>query len=265
VILAVDLGVGAWMNPPRTVTQLVTSAELAAALAVGYRLAAEVVRRCRLNYSFRRLRDAVIFSVVGLAGGRCIGAGVDAGLEQPGAPDRPAILAVHRVLRRRGAAGIFAVAPLILLTDSWLATRRPRDRRAPVEAMLRKPLDVRSWATVAELLAQAAAFGLNFAFALRHGPQGPVFYPLLVPLFWIAVRRGTNWAIVGITVGGCVLTALAHTIGVGVDDVNPLETFLPSFRWRGCASAPRRSNASTPCGPSMRARRASRGGLRLTA
>jgi diguanylate cyclase (GGDEF)-like protein len=200
-----------------------------AVLVLGYAIGAELCRRVGLRSHLRRLREAAW-----LAGGVFLGSAV-------------AIAAVIAVLEPLGylhgkawwptffhgfasaGASTLAVAPLILLAGDRV-TARPRSRRTAdvLHPVHMRPSRLRSAGWLIESIVVAGCFAGAADLALAH-PSSPVYYPMLLPIGWLAVRRGIGGTSVGVAVGTLALSLFAHSLGLKVSQINQLETFLLVF------------------------------------
>jgi diguanylate cyclase (GGDEF)-like protein/PAS domain S-box-containing protein len=234
VLLAIDLAGSAISDAPRSIWSFLTTAEFLLALAAGYSLAALAIRALGVDTSFRRLKDAVVLSAAGL-----VGAGVAAWASM-------GVLVLHYHVSSKtfwqmasyfavgGSAGTFAIAPLLLILGSFLARHSSEEGLPTLRSVLSQNGRERVWASVTEIAVQAGVFGLAALLALRSdSSHSPVYYPLLIPICWIALRRGVGGASVAVTVGTCVVTAVAHADGLLASQINPLETFLTIFSVTG--------------------------------
>lgn len=225
----VDLvGAVAW-SKSMTASQFAHTAEFIAALAVGYGLAAWVIRLCRVDISLRRLRDAVIFSTAGAAGA-ALGAlaAMTVLLPQIAISDHVFWKSVE-YFGVGGAAGTFAVAPIVLVS----VARYERGGLASFRAAGPRKWTLRTWVHAAEVVAQVGVFAAAAALAVQNTAHAPVYYPLLIPVFWVALRRGIAGTAAGVAIGTCVVSIVANANGLRASQVSPLETFLTVFAITG--------------------------------
>jgi signal transduction histidine kinase len=167
-------------------------------LAVIYACAAWSLRRLGLESSIRTPREAAWFAgVVAVASGAAasgyIGILLGAGQLEPG----NTLASVSRYWIGE-FSGIIALTPVLLLrvnrTALWDGIRR--SRRAFVLAAL------------------GAIIGLGFAFALAAARDVRLFYPLFVPVTWIALRYGVAGAMISVSlVQAALVAALELTPG----------------------------------------------------
>src|SRR6202007_2604489 len=98
--------------------------------------------------------------------------------------------------------------------------------KAPHRAQPRRsPLLQLGW--TAESLVLAGCFAGAANLALAHNSPG--YYPMLIPIGWLALRRGIGGTSVGVAVGSLALSLFAHSLGLKVGRINQLEIFLLVF------------------------------------
>lgn len=200
------------------VAVVVTAASAnAAALAIW----AWAVRAAGVDVRLRTLRDA---SVVAVAG--AVGTLASTGLTmvvllawEPSTASRFWPGADHLFVT--AAAGAFAVTPLLLLAASLFGGRRRAGRQRLDKS--------RIFETVVLIAVFVAAAGLS---AGTHD-GAPLYYPLLIPLVWAALRLGVPGTAAGVAVGTCVLAVIEHHVGLPSDEVMRLEIFLAVFSLAG--------------------------------
>ena len=196
-LVAVSIFVGELLvdqGPPPWPVLVLTSTYLAAI----YASAAWSLRRLGLESSIRTPRDAAWFAgVVAVASGAAasgyIGMLIGAGQVQPG--NTIASIACYWIGE---FSGIIALTPVLLLRVKRAALWDgiQRSRRALV------------------LPALGALVGLGFAFALAAARDVRLFYPLFVPVTWIALRYGVAGAMISVSlVQAALVAALELTPG----------------------------------------------------
>jgi diguanylate cyclase (GGDEF)-like protein len=232
-VLAVILLATPALLPRSSVGEFSSTVEGVTALAVGYGLTALGIRACRIDLSLRRLRDALLLSALGLVGAgltAMVFMGVLAGREQLTGRRFTEVLSF---VATGGAAGAFGLAPLLLVAGSWLSRRAEWDLH-PNRAIF-NPVRWRlgTWARTAETAGQLAVFAVMAAVVLGRTPHAPVYYPLLIPIGWVALRTGVTGTAIGVAVGTFIVAAVAHSQGWAGAQVDGLETFLAVFAITG--------------------------------
>jgi diguanylate cyclase (GGDEF)-like protein len=232
-VLAVIVLATPALLPHSTVGKMFTTVEGVTALAVGYGLTALGVRACRIDLSLRRLRDALLLSALGLAGAgltAMVFMGVLAGREQLTGGRFSEVLSF---VAAGGAAGAFGLAPLLLVAGAWLSRRSTWDLHPNRAAFNPARWGLGTWARTVETAAQLAIFVAIAALVLSRPPYAPVYYPLLIPIGWVALRSGVTGTAIGVAVGTFIVAAVAHSHGWSSAQIDGLETFLVVFAITG--------------------------------
>jgi diguanylate cyclase (GGDEF)-like protein len=233
VVLAVILVATPALLPGSSVGQFFTTIEGVTALAVGYGLTALGIRACNIDLSLRRLRDALLLSALGLAGAgltAMVFMGVLAGREQLTGRRFSDVLAF---VAAGGASGAFGLAPLLLVAGAWISRRSKWDLH-PTRAIFNPTRwTLATWARTAETAAQLVTFAAIAAVLIGRPPHTPVYYPLLIPIGWVALRSGVTGTAIGIAIGTLIVAAVAHSHGWAGTDIDGLQTFLVVFAIAG--------------------------------
>jgi diguanylate cyclase (GGDEF)-like protein len=210
-----------------------TTVEAVTALAVGYGLTALGIRACRIDLSLRRLRDALLLSALGLVGAGLTAMtfmGVLAGREQLTGSRFSDVLSF---VAAGGAAGAFGLAPALLVAGSWLSRRSQWRVHPTLGAFNPARWRLGTWARTAETAGQVAVFAAMAMVALGRAPHAPVYYPLLIPIGWVALRSGVTGTAIGVSIGTFIVVAVAHHHAWTGSQADGLETFLAVFAITG--------------------------------
>ena len=109
------------------------------------------------------------------------------------------------------ATGILTIIPVTL----WLVGWRPTARRRPL-----------SWLDGAEAVAQAVAIvGLSW-YAVSGGVNSDHYYPALLPVVWVALRRGLPGACLAVAAESISLAVLANRHGIPAHSITSLGVFI---------------------------------------
>lgn len=115
-------------------------------------------------------------------------------------------------------AGVLSVAPLLLLAYAQLskcsATYRNSHR-------------------IAELAVLVPIFVIAARLASGGPLHPPLYYPLLIPMVWAALRLGITGTSMGAAVGTCALAAAEYRTGVASEQLLRLEMFMAVFAMAG--------------------------------
>lgn len=229
-MVATLLGVTAIVSEDKPMHWGVMSALIVAVVA-GYAVGAQIARVTGLRWSLRRTRDAVLLAVSAMTGTAIALAGAIAVVGAFGylhGKDWWPMLA--RGCASAGASTI-AIAPLALLAGDQLRGRAAE--RAAGPAQDRNPASaLRRWAWTTESVLLAGSFALFADVALAH-TFSPGYYPMLIPLGWLALRRGISGTSVGVGVGTLSLSLFAHSLGLKPGRIGELEIFLLVFALSG--------------------------------
>jgi diguanylate cyclase (GGDEF)-like protein/PAS domain S-box-containing protein len=205
-------------DPKVPLLVLVTTAS-ANALALG--LWAWAVRAAGIDLRLRTLRDTAVVTVAGAAA--TLASSVLTMVVLLSWHSTAIWVGGEHLLLSR-AAGMFAVAPLLLL----LAAGRARRLKRP------KLFELFVLAMVFVVAADLSTGG-------RLGP--PLYYPLLIPMVWAALRFGAIGTTLGAAVGTFSLAALEHRAGLPASQVMRVEIFMAVFSvaglWFGAAQTER--------------------------
>lgn len=193
--------------------------EVVAAVIAGYGFAALTARRLPIRSPLRRVSDAVLLALC-IAGGTALAiifavSLADATGYLPGK-------SFGTVFSRAFAASVasaLATAPLVILGGWWLGRGRSR-------ALSIGERPSRWLAPLAEYLAQAAAFGGLAILAFAQDGRVPTYYPMLIPIGWLALRRGIAGTSIGVAVATTALTVTAHVESLSPGHFEYLEIFI---------------------------------------
>lgn len=195
--------------------------EVVGAVIAGYAIAAAAARRLPIAPSLRRLPDAVLLAL-------CITAGTAlAVIFAVSLADLTGYLHLgyETVFTETFAACVasaLATAPLVILGGWWLA------QRASGTDPARR--GVSRWLVpVAEYTAQAGAFTGLATLAFAQGGRTPTYYPMLIPIGWLALRRGIAGTSVGVAVATTALTVAAHAESLRPGRLEYLEVFIAAL------------------------------------
>ncbi len=223
VLVATLLGVTAIASTSKA-TDWALLAAIVAVVVVGYAIGAQMARSVRVRWSLRRLTDAFWLGLSAMIGTAVAIAGVIEVIEAFGYLHGHSWWTIFIQGCASAGASTLAVAPLVLLAGSRLAERQNQFLRRHAPAMT--PIRRAGW--VAESLVLAGCFAGFANLALGHSPS-PGYYPMLIPLGWLALRRGIAGTSVGVAVGTLALSLFAHSLGLKVGRINQLEIFLLVF------------------------------------
>jgi diguanylate cyclase (GGDEF)-like protein len=232
-VLAVIVVATPALLPHSPFGEFFTTVEGVTALAVGYGVTALGIRACGIDLSLRRLRDALLLSAFGLAGAgltAMVFMGVLAGREQLTADHFSEVLSF---VAAGGAAGAFGLAPLLLVAGAWLSRRSTWSLRPSLAVFNPARWRLGTWARTAETAGQLVIFVAMATLVLGRPPHAPVYYPLLIPIGWVALRSGVTGTAIGVAVGTFVVAAVAHSHGWAGAQTDGLETFLAIFAITG--------------------------------
>ena len=202
-----------------------------AVVVAGYAVGAELARRVGLRRSLRRLRDAMWLGLTAMLGTAIAIAAVIEVVEALGYLHGRSWWPMFAHGCASAGASTLAVSPLVLLGGDRLSSRkqsnclrqveRPSTGAKPTRSLLHQV----GW--TAESLVLAGCFAGAANLALAHNSTG--YYPMLIPIGWLALRRGIGGTAVGVAVGTLALSLFAHSLGLKVGRINQLEIFLLVF------------------------------------
>lgn len=168
-------------------------------VAIGYTGAAYILRRLRVNISFRSLRDVNLFVMVALGASFCVAAAGSAAFIWAGTlrrADYPKAVLNWWV---GDAVALICLTPFLLIHFTpWL-----RRRAFPKESVFSQPAPPSIRAVrgspvtrAIESCAQGASILLSlwFVFGWNLVKSYDLFYLFFLPILWIAVRRGLRGA-----------------------------------------------------------------------
>jgi len=191
--------------------------EVVAAVITGYGFAAVTARKLRIRPSLRRLSDAVLLAVC-IAGGTALAVIFALPLaEATGYLHYNNFGSAFAETFASSAASALATAPLVILGGWWLRERTGRSDRASTGTS-------RWLVPLAEYLAQAGAFTGLAILAFAQG--GRTYYPMLIPIGWLALRRGIAGTSIGVAVATTAVTVAAHVESLSPGKVEYLEVFI---------------------------------------
>lgn len=195
--------------------------EVVGAVVAGYAIAAAAARRLPIEPCLRRLADAVLLAIC-ITAGTALAVVFAVSLADLTGYLRPSYATVFTQTFAACAASALATAPLVILGGSWLA-----QRSAPAE---RAAAGVSRWLMpLAEYTAQAGAFTGLAILAFAEGGRTPTYYPMLIPIGWLALRRGIAGTSVGIAVATTALTVAAHVESLRPGRFEYLEVFIAAL------------------------------------
>ena len=223
VLVATLLGVTAIASTSKTTDWALLTAIVAVVVA-GYAIGAQMARFVRVGWTLRRLSDAFWLGLSAMVGTAIAIAAVIEVVEAFGYLHGHSWWMMFVQGCASAGASTLAVAPFVLLAGGRLAERQSGAPRRPAPALT--PIRRAGW--VAESLVLAGCFGGFANLALSHSPS-PGYYPMLIPLGWLALRRGIAGTSVGVAVGTLALSLFAHSLGLKVGRINQLEIFLLVF------------------------------------
>ena len=209
-------------------TDWATISALVAVIVIGYAIGAEIARRARIQWSLRRLSDAVWLGVGALTGTAIAIATAIEVVKALGYLHGQALWPMFVKGSASAGASTLAISPLLLLLGD-----RVTDRHPGLSASLPRPSALQNLGSIAESLVVAGSFAGAAHLALAHSSPG--YYPMLVPIGWLALRRGIAGTSVGVAVGSLALSLFAHSQGLKVGRINQLEIFLLVFAACGLA------------------------------
>ena len=236
ILLGVSAIASATSSPNKPIDWPAITAVVAAVVG-GYAVGAELARRVGLRGSLRRLSDAVWLTLSAMLGTAIAIAAVIAVVEALGYLHGKSWWPMFAQGCASAGASTLAVSPLVLLGGDRLAARRQQDRRSEQDSgrqeekassrqrLTRSSLLQLGW--TAESLVLAGCFAGAANLALAHNTTG--YYPMLIPIGWLALRRGIGGTSVGVAVGSLALSLFAHSLGLKVGRINQLEIFLLVF------------------------------------
>jgi diguanylate cyclase (GGDEF)-like protein len=209
---------------------------LIAVIVAGYAIGAQAARLAGLRWSLRSVRDAVLLSLSGLGGTAVAIAGAIGVVEGFGYLHGKNFWTMFAQGCASAGASTLAITPLLLLAADQLRNGRAEvaaddesdERHGRSELMA--PIRRAGW-TIESLLL-AGSFALFANLALGHS-YSPGYYPMLVPLGWLALRRGISGTAVGAAVGSLALSLFAHSLGLKAGRIGQLEIFLLVFALSG--------------------------------
>jgi signal transduction histidine kinase len=219
---------GFWMPPgPAVPARLLVDA---GASVVCYGLAGEALRRrVGADLSLRRPRDAGLLVLAGL--GASLGV-VTAetgflGLSGSVAPGGYALDAVNTWLR--DAIGVVTVAPLVLVGKTARLGTRQGATRTPseqaIETVLHSPPVVpRGLEGLTQVASLALILWLNFG--LEATADLDLFELLLLPITWMALRRGVVGGCVGVAATNFGVALTVFLLGAAPGDVSELQALM---------------------------------------
>jgi diguanylate cyclase (GGDEF)-like protein len=234
-MVATLLGVTAIVSVDRPMRWGVVTALIAVVVA-GYAVGAQVARVAGLRWSLRRLRDGVLVSICALGGTAVAIAGAIGVVQAFGFLHGKAWWPMFARGCASAGASTLAIAPLVLLAGDQLRQARSRpggvapheeddERRGGI-------LKLRQAGRTLESILLAGSFALFANLALAH-TAGPSYYPMLIPLGWLALRRGISGTSVGVAIGSLSLSLFAHSLGLKAGRIGQLEIFLLVFALSG--------------------------------
>lgn len=233
-LLGILLGVSAIASATSSSNKPIDWPAITAIVAVvvaGYAVGAEVARRVGLRGSLRRLSDAVWLALSAMLGTAVAIAAVIEVVQALGYLHGKSWWPMFAQGCASAGASTLAISPLVLLAGDHLAARRQevvtrQEEKASDRAKHRRsPLRQLGW--TAESLVLAGCFAGAANLALAHNSTG--YYPMLIPIGWLALRRGIGGTSVGVAVGSLALSLFAHSLGLKVGRINQLEIFLLVF------------------------------------
>ena len=191
--------------------------EVVAAVVAGYGFAAMTARRLPISPSLRRLPDAVLLALC-ITGGTALAVVSAVSLaDSTGYLPHTSYGSVLSQTFAASAASALATAPLVILGGWWVRRGTIRRHRPGGGAS--------SWLIpLGEHLAQAGAFAGLATLAFVNG--GRTFYPMLIPIGWLALRRGIAGTAIGVAVATTALTVAAHVESLSTGKVEYMEVFI---------------------------------------
>ena len=222
VLVGTLLGVTA-IASTATTTDWVLLTALVAVVVAGYAVGAQMARLARVCWSLRRLTDAFWLGLSVMVGTAIAIAAAIEVVQAFGYLNGRSWWPMFAQGCASAGASTLAVAPLVLLAGGHLADRRSQTPHHAASAT-----SIRRAGSVVESLVLAGCFAGFANLALGHNPS-PGYYPMLIPLGWLALRRGIAGTSVGVAVGTLSLSLFAHSLGLKVGRINQLEIFLLVF------------------------------------
>ena len=223
VLVATLIGVTAIASTTTTTDWGLLTA-LVAVVVAGYAVGAQMARLAGVRWSLRRLTDAFWLGVSAMVGTAIAIAAAIEVVHAFGYLNGRSWWPLFAQGCAAAGASTLAVAPLILLAGSHFADRQSQSprRSGPATTLIMRA------GSVVESLVLAGCFAGFANLALGHNPS-PGYYPMLIPLGWLALRRGIAGTSVGVAVGTLSLSLFAHSLGLNVGRINQLEIFLLVF------------------------------------
>jgi diguanylate cyclase (GGDEF)-like protein len=205
---------------------------LVAVIVAGYAVGAQMTRAVGLRWSLKRLRDALLLGTCAMAGTAIAIAGALEVADAFGYLHGGSRWTMFIEGCASAGASTLAIAPLVLLAgDRFKADSDvPDEHERPEAPRPLMPLHRAAWTF--ESLVLAGLFGAFADLALAHTPS-PGYYPMLIPLGWLAIRRGISGTSVGVAVGTLALSVFAHSLGLKAGRIGQLEIFLLVFALSG--------------------------------
>ena len=194
-----------------------------AVVVAGYAVGAVLARRVGLQWSLGRLSDAVWLAVTAMLGTVVAVAALIEVMTFLGYIHGQNWWAMFSRGCASAGASTLAISPLVLLAGDRLKSTRRKTERRPGTS--RSALHQAGWTI--ESLVVAGSFAGAADLSLAHST--PRYYPMLIPIGWLALRRGIGGTAVGVAVGSLSLSVFAHSVGLKVGRVNELEIFLLVF------------------------------------
>ncbi|HUE58829.1 MAG TPA: diguanylate cyclase [Acidimicrobiales bacterium] len=224
VLIATLLGVTAIASASK-ITDWALLTAVVAVLVAGYAIGAQMARFVRVRWSLRRLTDAFWLGLSAMVGTAIAIAAVIEVVEASGYLHGRSWWSMFVQGCASAGASTLAVAPFVLLAGGRLAERQSHEPARPAPPAV-TPMRRAAW--VAESVVLAGCFAGFANLSLSHTPSTG-YYPMLIPLGWLALRRGIAGTSVGVAVGTLALSLFAHSLGLKVGRINQLEIFLLVF------------------------------------
>ncbi len=221
---------GFWIPPePGVPARLLLDA---AASVVCYGLAGEALRRwVGADLSLQRPRDASLLVLAGLGASLGVVTAKAGFLDLSGfaAPGGYVLDAANTWLR--DAIGIVTVAPLVLVGKAaWLGTRQGAARTPSeydIETVLRsRPVVPRTLEGLAQGASLALILWLNFG--TEAAADLDLFELLLLPITWMALRRGVVGGCVGAAATNFGVALIVFLLGATPGDLSELQALMLS-------------------------------------
>jgi diguanylate cyclase (GGDEF)-like protein/PAS domain S-box-containing protein len=222
-VLVVAVAVVVAFDHPHASVAAVTGA--AAAGLVVYAAVALLARWASIDLSLRRLRDGVLLCATGLVGAAGSAAARGAVLAAEHRQTWSSLGRTWQITTVHDLAGVECLAPLLVVA----ASRWSLDLRVLGHLRLsRIGPAVRSWAAV-EMVLQLVAVVVAADLAQTASLTSARFYPLLLPLAWIALSRGIDGVVLAVAVGASVTVGLAARSDLSTHEIEALGLFLAVF------------------------------------